>query len=313
MYFCSLFFFSNYILLNLFIAVILDNFAASMREQELDISEEDFEYFKYAFRLLATDKVPDVMPFKKLYGLMAEIADRQAHDDDGNDMENPMTPPIQVEWDSSAAIAWRISTPQGNEYENDENAEWIKPCVERFWNEECTPLKSGDGVDHIKEFDGEKGFWKVFMETPFRYEMTGGGGRCFDFPVNEEMAAYQAGQPHKVSLEQLEDGLKSWRFRLNFKKLLEELRFKNHVFVNEDSELQYDHLLQGLVCNKLGAAAVSLDEQRERGLLPQAGAEETIDLDDPSAVSFDNPVVEGFESPEGGGRDSFENEGNNNL
>ena len=55
---------------------------------------------------------------------------------------------------------------------------------------------------------------------------------------------------------------------------MQELRFKNHVFVNEDSELQYDHLLQGLVCNKLGAAAVSLDEQRERGLLPQAGAGE---------------------------------------
>ena len=55
MYFCSLFFFSNYILLNLFIAVILDNFAASMREQELDISEEDFEYFDYEIRIGTLD------------------------------------------------------------------------------------------------------------------------------------------------------------------------------------------------------------------------------------------------------------------
>jgi hypothetical protein len=126
MYFCSLFFFSNYILLNLFIAVILDNFAASMREQELDISEEDFEYFKYAFRLRATDKTPDMMPFTKMYGLILEIAQRQAHNDDGEAMENPMTPPDKVEWDPSADTAWRLSVPQDKSVCDDENAEWIK-------------------------------------------------------------------------------------------------------------------------------------------------------------------------------------------
>jgi hypothetical protein len=47
-YFFTFFFLSNYILLNLFIAVILDNFASSMREQALQISEVDFEEFKCA-------------------------------------------------------------------------------------------------------------------------------------------------------------------------------------------------------------------------------------------------------------------------
>ena len=72
-YFCSFFFLSNYILLNLFVAVILDNFSASMREQELDISEADFEAFKYTFRDHTTDKTPEVLQFEKLWQCMAAI------------------------------------------------------------------------------------------------------------------------------------------------------------------------------------------------------------------------------------------------
>eukprot|EP01043_Picozoa_sp_COSAG02_P015294 COSAG02_NODE_649_length_18914_cov_30.645868_1_plen_1639_part_10 len=73
MYFASFFFFSNYILLNLFVAVILDNFAASMREQELDISEADFEEFKYAFRAQTTDQTPELLPYQKLWTVLATI------------------------------------------------------------------------------------------------------------------------------------------------------------------------------------------------------------------------------------------------
>ena len=41
-YFMSFFFLSNYILFNLFVAVILDNFQSSMREGELEVGEGEY-------------------------------------------------------------------------------------------------------------------------------------------------------------------------------------------------------------------------------------------------------------------------------
>ena len=72
-FFCSFFFLSNYILLNLFIASILDNFAASMREQELDISEQDFEMFKFLFRTFSSDETPEVIPFGDFWNMLVEV------------------------------------------------------------------------------------------------------------------------------------------------------------------------------------------------------------------------------------------------
>ena len=68
-----------------------------------------------------------------------------------------------------------------------------------------------------------------------------------------------------------------------FRLGVQELRFKNHVYKNEDSELKYDAMLQAMVCNKLGAEALSLEEQRERGVLPKAGERECLNM---SSVSY---------------------------
>merc|ERR1712196_402340 len=67
------FFFSNYILLNLFVAVILDNFSASMRESELNVSEADFIAFKYKFRQKTTDKQPEMLLYTDLWELLKDI------------------------------------------------------------------------------------------------------------------------------------------------------------------------------------------------------------------------------------------------
>ena len=94
LYFFSFFFLSNYILLNLFIAVILDNFAASMREQALDISEADFEVFKYMFRERTNDKSPETIQYSLLWDLLEVSGASDGHDDDGNVVENPFSPPV---------------------------------------------------------------------------------------------------------------------------------------------------------------------------------------------------------------------------
>ena len=43
LYFLTFLFFSNYILLNLFVVVILDSFGGLMRASTLPVSERDFE------------------------------------------------------------------------------------------------------------------------------------------------------------------------------------------------------------------------------------------------------------------------------
>lgn len=112
LYFFSLFFLSNFILMNLFIAAILDSFSSSMREQELDISEEDFEFLKYAFRGMASDKTPELIPYNQLYKLLVELSARGSHDIDGNAVESPLAPPLQLEWEKTEMIAWKLSLPQ---------------------------------------------------------------------------------------------------------------------------------------------------------------------------------------------------------
>ena len=107
-FFASFFFLSNYILLNLFIAVILDNFAASMREQELDISEQDFEEFKYMFRMKTTEESPEILLWTDVWPLLAEVGATDGHDDIGNVTENPFSPVPADEWEVDNMTAWKL-------------------------------------------------------------------------------------------------------------------------------------------------------------------------------------------------------------
>ena len=70
--------------MNLFVAVILDNFSASMRESELNVSEEDFIEFKYAFRLLTTNESPDLLQYTKLWGLLVKLGGSGIPDSENN-------------------------------------------------------------------------------------------------------------------------------------------------------------------------------------------------------------------------------------
>eukprot|EP01052_Picozoa_sp_SAG31_P016193 SAG31_NODE_1064_length_10098_cov_3.617462_6_plen_948_part_00 len=382
LYFCSLFFLSNYILLNLFIATILDSFSSSMREQELDISEEDFEFFKYTFREKASEKTPDLIPYTQLYNLLVQISERGSHDEDGNHIESPLAPPLLTNWDTEATTAWKLSLPQSLEDLQSTDARWIKPCLEKLWEEEGTPLKVGNGLEHLTSFDGPGGFWELFVSTPLVFKQCdasvpvdhtmaqfhrrqGGGSENDDnMQAGEEEASereeqlHQAwlrhdadgsgsldkdevrailvemdfdeekldmddifeqidedgsgecefdefkawfGKPGVVSTKSLKHALQTMRFRINFARIVKELEFHNCIYVDEDSTLKYDHVLQALVNNKLGASALSLEEQRKRGLIAKAldrnlqpvSGDPPANADNPpdGEVEFSNPVA----------------------
>ena len=65
------------------------------------------------------------------------------------------------------------------------------------------------------------------------------------------------------------------------------------AYVDSDSTLKYDQLLQALVNSKLGAKALSLEEQRKRGLIAAA-----LDTD---AADGDQAVDSGGGSGSGSG------------
>lgn len=96
-YFMSFFFLSNYILFNLFVAVILDNFQGSMREGELEVGEDDFIDFKFKFRSKTSDRTPEVMLFLDLWALLVDIGGDETENEDGevpNGKTNALNPPI---------------------------------------------------------------------------------------------------------------------------------------------------------------------------------------------------------------------------
>ena len=111
------------------------------------------------------------------------------------------------------------------------------------------------------------------------------------------------GKPGVVTTKQLKNALQTLRFRQNFARILKELEFHNCYFVDDDSTLKYDQVLQALVNNKLGAAALSLEEQRKRGLIaaaldtdPTNTTQAVVADSSETDIEFANPVAEPTES-----------------
>ena len=118
-YFGTFFFFSNYILLNLFVAVILDNFSASMRESELNVSEADFVSFKFKFRTYTTDKQPEMLLFLDIWPLMVDIGGSEEPDDEGEvpgpsaGGPNALSAALETWWNHDEEMAWALSCEAG--------------------------------------------------------------------------------------------------------------------------------------------------------------------------------------------------------
>ena len=139
------------VLVKLFIAVMLDKFDASMRNDSLDIHEEDFKSFKFLFRSLTSDERPDILNYTELWKLMAGIGATQSHEDGG---ENPFSPPEIDSWSEQEEVSWKRSLP-GSSSCTDVSFSEVKSLAERLYNEADSPLNKEGQAGYVVDWDEE--------------------------------------------------------------------------------------------------------------------------------------------------------------
>jgi len=308
----------------LFIAVILDNFAASMREQELDISEQDFEAFKYMFRSKTTDEAPELLKFIEIWPLLAEVGETDGHDDSGNIKENPFSPPPSEDWEVENQTAWKLSLPSAQTLE----LEWqeVKIFVKRLYDEGNSPInKIGQpGYDEDRGLDGNgrrqdlglfQEYWDTLIGCPgvFKSEQMEVDGEMQEghliakeskaFESWDEYIHYaqtaqlnadqvvQSDLTRTIQVDQIMAALKSLRFRDNFKSILNEFRFHGIIFKNDSSTLKYDQVLRAFVQNRMGHEALTLEEQLSRNPDALEGEDEDEEDEDGDMSDMKNPVA----------------------
>lgn len=304
-YFASFFFFSNYILLNLFIAVILDNFAASMREQELDISEADFEHFKYLFRSKTPDTTPEIVEYRKIWELLWECGSSDGHDDYGEIIEHPFSPPPREEWQKEQETAWKLSLGSVGAAQSEPLAySSVKAFIFAFYEEGNSPLcvDRQPGYDSTKpkykEGDSQA-YWDALIGTPAVFINDQGTLIAVESEMyqpwedfRQYAIASDLGQDvaagvgdTSITLDIVREALQSLRYRINFNNVLGEFAFHNNAFINETSTLSYDEILRGFVQNRMGHASLTLEEQlrRDPGREDEIGVYQSSDEEDEAA------------------------------
>jgi hypothetical protein len=314
LYFFSFFFLSNYILLNLFIAVILDNFAASMREQALDISEIDFETFKYMFREKTTDSSPESIAYGKLWLLLKESGDTDGHDDDGNVIENPFSPGLFAVWTKENETAWKLAKPRDDTQLAFKD---VFGVFQALYEEGNNPIEEEDQPGETFEeywlamllvpgvfksaplcWEGERNpdeNGMCWMEEDLRpFPSNNDGGQLWDdyckFALmvlgDERRAAEGKDEPvaasvddgaRMIDVETVKEAVQTLRFRANYHNCIRELEFHGLEYMNESSTLDYDQVLRAFVQNRMGKESLTLEEQMARS--PELFKEES-DSDD---------------------------------
>lgn len=262
-YFISFFFLSNYILLNLFVAVILDNFSASMRESELDVAEEDFIVFKFAFRKKTPDDTPDLLLYKDLWALLVTIGGSDVPDNKGVVTVNAMSPSLETHWAHDQEMAWALNVESG------ESPKSCKRFLQKIYNTANSPLKlpGQPGISFSE-------FWNILMDTEANYSQPHLSDLDNAFPQRAEWDTYIANggetadgsENESPTYSTIKTALATLRFRVNYKKLVTELEFHNQIYAGEGSEIKYDQLLQSLVNVAMGEKALSLEDQLARGV-----------------------------------------------
>jgi hypothetical protein len=270
LYFGSFFFFSNYILLNLFVAVILDNFAASMREQELGISEADFEEFKYAFRAQTSDKTPELLPYQNLWKVLASIGKLDGHTADGIVTENALAPPPISEWTREEFVAWKIAKGRAP----DDQCADVESFLHDLYFQNNSPINNE--IERVGI--GFSEHWKALLETPSVFDCVPEDALPAESIISDSVPELSftwqnvtewdqfrlTGGKGNVSYTTILYGLTSLRARIRLQNLMDELGFHGHQYVDEDSVIKYDDLLQGLVNLNCGEEALSLEDQMAR-------------------------------------------------
>lgn len=288
LYFMSFLFFSNYVMLNLFIVVILDTFSALMREGELHISEQEFERFKYIFREFTTDREPEKLMFRKLWPLLVWIGSEATTDEHGNSVEMVLSPPVIVEFRSAERKAFRRTR-------GDSSSKYVSNLVEfltRFYHEEGS-FRPSERVGIT--FNS---WYSALMETPACFESadvdTSPGARSRTgarisssmvtqvAPEAAEWEQYRlsvtlaadmsSAKERRVTYDVLQWAINTLRFRMRYHKLIAELRFHGTIYINPSSSILYNDLLQALVNMKLGEASFDLQEHMLRSAMQNENA-----------------------------------------
>ena len=150
--------------------MILDNFAASMREQELDITESDFEFFKYAFRDLTCDAKPEALAFHNaLWSLLASVGEEGGKDDagqpfdaEGRPIESPLSPLVHAEWELPQQAMFRMAVnkfrPTEGERDRTDN---VRGFLKELYEAEASPL-----TDAKEPGISFQEYWGALLETP---------------------------------------------------------------------------------------------------------------------------------------------------
>ena len=288
MYFFLFFFLSNYILLNLFVAVILGNFAATMREHKLDIGEHDFENFKYFFRDLTDDAAPEMLPFHNLWELLTKVGleGKGADGSDGKLIESGLAPFPTRQWAEEEEELWtacsKLASTKKIELDPEEfETTDLKELMNRLYYADDSPIAAvQEPGSNFSEY------WDVLIATPSVFPSCGGDIPASFFQPDGWSRRWDAirqtiatGEGNKkgwavvcsecgpVPLRDLRAAIESLRFRGHYKRVVYELAFhavEYDATLAGASKIKYDQLLQSLVNVRMGDDALSLDEQVRR-------------------------------------------------
>ena len=213
LFFASFFFFSNYILLNLFVAVILDNFSSSMRESELDVSEENFIEFKRKFRHRTSDEQPEMLLFRDLWKLLEDVGGTDKPDHDGVVHSNALCPPKEQWWNNDCEMAWALSCDAGLVPGD------LRSFLRRLYTAANSPLKQKGqpGISFGEWYD-------VLMSTPAEFESADQG----DLGLLSEWEGYRSLEENTPSPKVrpppsylvIKAAVKALRFNQQYKKMV---------------------------------------------------------------------------------------------
>jgi hypothetical protein len=276
-----------------------------MREQELDISEADFEHFKYLFRSKTPDTTPEIVEYRKIWELLWECGSSDGHDDYGEIIEHPFSPPPREEWQKEQETAWKLSLGSVGAAQSEPLAySSVKAFIFAFYEEGNSPLcvDRQPGYDSTKpkykEGDSQA-YWDALIGTPAVFINDQGTLIAVESEMyqpwedfRQYAIASDLGQDvaagvgdTSITLDIVREALQSLRYRINFNNVLGEFAFHNNAFINETSTLSYDEILRGFVQNRMGHASLTLEEQlrRDPGREDEIGVYQSSDEEDEAA------------------------------
>ena len=165
-------------------------------------------------------------------------------------------------WTKENETAWKLSRPR------ESDTVMFKDVKDIFVN------LYGEGSNPIEEEDqpGEDfaGYWLALVMVPGVFPSAEEKGEdawhryvAYARMAEADKADEEEGRT-EIACDDIKKAIQTFRFRDNFKKVQDELDFHGLAYENDSSTLQYDHVLRAFVQNRMGANALTLEEQMAR-------------------------------------------------